>query len=39
MSNNFLKTSLFLETFGTRKRILGKKMEGCNCARKGPVVF
>ena len=28
-----------LETFGTRKRILRKKLEGCSCARKRPVVF
>ena len=28
-----------LETFGTRKRIFGKKLEGCSCARKYPVVF
>ena len=28
-----------LETFGTRKRSFRKKMEGCSCARKRPVVF
>ena len=28
-----------LETFGTRKIILGKKLEGCSCPRKRPVVF
>ena len=28
-----------LETFGTRKRILRKKLEGCTCARKRSVVF
>ena len=27
-----------LETFGNRKRI-EKKLEGCSCPRKGPVVF
>ena len=44
MSNNFHKTSLLkknheLETFGTTKKILGKKLEGCSCARKRPVAF
>ena len=29
----------YSETFGTRKRILRKKLEGCSCARKRPVVF
>ena len=28
-----------LETFGTRKRILRTKLEGCSCDRKRPVVF
>ena len=28
-----------LETFGSRKRILRKKMEGYSCAKKRPVVF
>ena len=28
-----------LETFGTRKKVLRKKLEGCSCARKFPVVF
>ena len=28
-----------LETFGTRERILWKKLEGSSCARKRPVVF
>ena len=28
-----------LETFGTRKRILGTKLEGRSCDRKRPVVF
>ena len=28
-----------LETFGTRKRILRTKFEGCSCDRKRPVVF
>ena len=28
-----------LGTFGTRKRILRKKLEGCSCDRKRPVVF
>ena len=28
-----------LETFGTRKRILGTKLEGYRCDRKRPVVF
>ena len=28
-----------LETFGTRRRILRTKLEGCSCDRKRPVVF
>ena len=28
-----------LETFGTRKRILRAKLEGCSCDRKRPVAF
>ena len=28
-----------LKTFGTRKRTLRKKLEGCSCDRKHPVVF
>ena len=43
MSNNFPKTSLLknheLETFGTSKRILRKKIEGYSYARKRPVVL
>ena len=43
MSNNFHKTSLlknsWIGNFCTRKRILRKNLEGCNCARKRPVVF
>ena len=38
LKNRFCKIHE-LETFGTRKRILRKKLEGYSCNRKCPVVF